>query len=154
MKLKLFLIPFIIFLQVGGCEDDDSSSSSSGSTVTFMGETVSAQGGCNTQSTSGGFITCSYVGGFTVDGVSYGVSVSHTDVCRTATFNMTDNTNDGNALFFISTSNSGGGFFTGATGTVNVEDSGTNSSIRFDGTVTSSETGSSLAISGFIGCSN
>lgn len=157
MKTYLFALPLVLFLQTGSCDDDsgDSGMSDSENFVTFLGETNDPFGGCNVESTSNDEFFCVYNGGYNADGVGYSIAVSHTGLCRTATFNMSNDTQaGGDALFVVQLTVEGivTDTYVGNSGTVNVSDSGLNSSIEFEGTVINLETGVEEAISGYIAC--
>lgn len=160
MKLILFILPLFIFLQVGSCGEDDSSDdggSINDSFITFLGETNEALGGCNVQSQNNP-IFCTYSGHATLaNGDTVVISVSHSGVCRTATFNLSDNIdNNGDALVFvqIATNTVVTDTYLGSTGTVDLGDFGLNSSMDLDGEVTHTEDGTVLSISAFIECLN
>lgn len=157
MKSYIFMLPLLLFLQTGSCDDDEGTTTNNtpDNFVTFQGVTNDAFGGCNVDSDTAGEFICVYNGGYNLDGQGYGIAVSHTGVCRTATFNMSNDTEeDGDALFVLQITESGVVVetFVGASGTVNVFDSGINSSVEFDGTVVSLNTGLTETISGYIEC--
>ena len=156
MKSYLFMLPLALFLQTGSCDDDsDGGDNTPSNFVTFQGETNSAFGGCNVESTSNDEFICVYNGGYNADGLGYGIAVSHLGLCRTATFNMSNEpTDSGEALFVLQITADGVVMetFVGSSGTVNVFDGGLSSSIEFDGTLVSLDTGATETISGFIAC--
>lgn len=155
MKNYLFAIPFFLFLQTGSCDDDTTESNPSRDNfITFLDATNQAFGGCNVETATGDFF-CTYTGGYMSGGLSYTVSISHSGLCRTATFNLSDNLdNPSDALVFMQISSSGVATETyiGSSGTVNLSDSGINSSMEFSGTVTNTETGEIEEISGYMEC--
>lgn len=160
MKSYLLLFPLFFFLQTGSCSDDsDGTSDDTGfltdNFVSFLGETNEAAGGCNVESTSDAEFFCTYAGGYTSGGESFTIAVSHRGVCRTATFAMRDNANEtGVAQFILSIATDGVSTATyyGVSGTVNVTDSGVQTSIEFNGTVLNVATGDEEPIEGFIAC--
>lgn len=157
MKTYLFALPLLLFMQTGSCDDDSDTTSddSSSNFVTFLGETNDAFGGCNVESTDDDLFICVYNGGYNANGQGFTIAVSHTGLCRTASFTLdSEATNDGEAQFIIQISESGVAVetFVGVSGTVNVSDSGVNSSIEFNGTVVSLTSGEEETISGFIEC--
>ncbi|MEP2937466.1 MAG: hypothetical protein ABJM06_09030 [Gilvibacter sp.] len=158
MKSYILLFPLFFFLQTGSCSDDSSGDDGgplNDNFVSFLGETNEASGGCNVESTSDAEFFCTYAGGYTSGGESFTIAVSHRGVCRTATFAMGDNANEsGTAQFILSIATSGvsSATYYGFTGTVNVTDTGIQSSIEFSGTVLNVATGDEEAIEGFIAC--
>jgi len=157
MKSLIFMFPLIMFLQTGSCSDDtttDDGGPLNDNYVSFLGETNEASGGCNVESSTGDFF-CTYAGGYTSSGESYTISISHMGLCRTASFAMRNNADEaGNALFILSIASSGvsTATYTGFSGTVNVTDSGTQTSMQFNGTVINVATGDEEAIEGYIAC--
>lgn len=155
MKLKLFImLPLFIILQGGGCSSDDDSGSINDNFVTFLGVTNEASGGCNIETTTGDFF-CSYTGGYLNDGLSYTISVSHTGLCSTSTYNLRDNLDSpSNALFFIQIASNGVATDTyiGHSGSIDLGDFGVSSSMDFSGTVIHTQTGEEETISGFMEC--
>ena len=158
MKTYLFALPLLLFLQTGSCDDDEGGTTTDTTPdnfVTFQGETLEAFGGCNVESTDDDLFICVYSGGFRANGLGYAIGVSHLGLCRTATFNISDEpTDSGDASFVIQASMDGVAVesFIGVSGTVNVFDSGASSSIEFEGTVVSLESGEEETIAGFIAC--
>ncbi len=156
MKLSLLFIPFFIFLQTDSCGDDtvDDGGSINENFVEFLGVRNEAAGGCNIQS-MGNPQVCTYVGSYNNAGQGYTISISHTGDCRTATFNLRDNLNSpSNAQLFLQITENGVAIETylGNSGTVNLGDFGSSSSMEFEGTVISSSTGEEETISGFMEC--
>lgn len=158
MKSYIFLFPLFFFLQTGSCSDDsdgDTGGPLTDNYVSFLGETNEASGGCNVESTSDAEFFCTYAGGYTSGGESYTISISHRGVCRTASFAMSDNANEaGRAQFILSIATSGVSTATywGTSGTINVTDTGVQSSMEFNGTVLNVATGDEEVIEGFIAC--
>ena len=157
MKLiLLFTLPLILFMQAGSCGDDTSDDGFINDTfVTFLGTTNDANGGCNIESMSGTQSSCTYAGSYNLDGQGYAISVSHTGICRSATFQLRDNINQpSNALFIVQITEDGVAVetFTGFSGTVDLVDAGTITSMAFNGTVLNTETGDEQAISGYMEC--
>ncbi|MEM1002321.1 MAG: hypothetical protein AAGH46_06715 [Bacteroidota bacterium] len=158
MKFKLiFLLPLIFFLQVGGCSDDEDENNDGNieSFVTFQGETNTAVGGCNVQSDAGLDILCNYLANYQLNGLNYGIAISNDGICRTATFNLSnDFEGDGNALFVLQITDNGIPLetFVGVSGTIDLVDSGVSSSMRFQGTIISLDTGVEETIEGFVQC--
>lgn len=160
MKFSLFILPLFIFLQIGSCGEDDTSTdigSINDSFITFLGETNEAFGGCNVQSQNNP-IFCTYNAHTTLaNGDTVAISISHSGVCRTATFNLSDNIdNDGDALVFvqIATNTVVTDTYIGNTGIVELGDFGLNSSMELVGDVRHTETGSILSIVAYIECLN
>ncbi len=158
MKSYIFLFPLFMLLQTGFCSDDSSGDDGgplNDNFVSFLGEINEASGGCNVESTSDAEFFCTYAGGYTSGGESFTISISHRGVCRTATFALRDSANEaGSALFILSIATSGVSTATyyGLTGTINVTDTGVQSSIEFNGTVLNVATGDEEVIEGFIAC--
>ncbi|MEY8849762.1 hypothetical protein AB9K26_13165 [Psychroserpens sp. XS_ASV72] len=157
MKIKLLvLIPLAIFLQ-GGCSDDDDGGSdgTNNNYITFQGVTNDGNGGCNVQSDTGLDISCVYSVFYQLDGLSYGIAISHDGVCRSGTFNLSDGIDQSSDAFFVLQITSDGvpvETFVGSSGTVDLVDSGVSSSASFDGTVISLDTGVTESISGYVKC--
>lgn len=156
MKLKfLVLVPLLIVLQGGACSSDDDGGSINDNYVTFLGITNEATGGCNVESQGGLDIICVYSGFYQLDGLSYGIGISHSGVCRTGTFNLRDDLDQPSDAFFVLQITDNGvviDTYVGSSGTVDLSDSGTSTSMRFIGTVTNLETGEEEAIDGFMEC--
>ncbi|WP_299364977.1 hypothetical protein [Winogradskyella sp.] len=158
MKLKLLvLIPLLIVLQGGGCssDDDDGGGSINDNFVTFLGETTEATGGCNVESQGGLDITCVYSGFYQLDGLTYGIAVSHEGTCRSATFNLRDELNDSSDAFLVLQITDNGVVvetYVSISGSVDLVDAGTVSSMRFEGTMRNLATDEEETIEGFIEC--
>lgn len=157
MKMNLLLmIPLFIILQGGGCSsDDDGSDGTSDNFINFLGTTNDGNGGCNIQSDDGLDISCTYSAFYQRDGLSYTIAISHEGECRTGTFNLRDNLDQpSNAYFVLQVASNGVAIDTylGFSGTVNLTDTGANSSVRFDGTVVNISSGEEKAIEGFVSC--
>ncbi len=157
MKLAIFFLPLLFFLQTGGCEGDDSDDlgSINENFIEFLGTRNVAVGGCNQGGPTSSDPTCVYTGGYSLGGLSYTVAVSHTGFCRSASFNLRDNLDsDSNAFFIIQIAESGVATetFLGSTGWVEVFDAGTITGFEFNGTVISLLTGEEEDISGFMEC--
>jgi len=158
MNIKLLLlIPFFIILQVDGCSDDedDTNSGTPDSYVMFQGETNDATGGCNQQVDTGLGVTCNYLGSYQLDGLTYGFGVTNMGFCSSGTYEMSNNfEEDGEASFFIQITADGVPVetFVGSSGSIDLVDSGANSSMSFNGTVVSLDTGVEEPIDGFVQC--
>ena len=158
MKLAIFLLPLLFFLQTGGCGDDDSvddGGSINENFIEFLGTRNVASGGCNQGNPTSSNPTCAYGGGYSLDGLCYAIALSHTGFCRTASFNLRDNINQAsNAFFIIQIAENGVATetFLGSTGWVDVFDSGTVTGFEFSGTVISTLTGEEETISGYMEC--
>ena len=151
------MLPLFIILQGGGCSNDDDGGSdgTNNNFVTFQGVTNNANGGCNVQSDDGLDIFCVYSAFYQLDGLSYNIAISHEGVCRSATFNLVnDYDQPSNASFVLQIASEGVPVetFVGSSGTINLVDSGVSSSISFDGTIVSLNTGTSETISGYVKC--
>lgn len=159
MKYLMYIFSFLLLLQADSCGDDDSIDDGGGETlsenfVEFLGVRSEASGGCNIENTMGEF-SCTYAGAYTDSGLGYSIAVTHTGLCRTATFNLRNNLDqESNAAFIIQVTSNGVAVDTylGSTGTVNVTDSGITSSLGFNGTVINTTTGEEETIVGFIEC--
>lgn len=159
MKIKfLLMIPLFIIMQVDGCDTDDEVNTNDGTEnnfVTFQGTTNDPIGGCNIQSDAGLDISCNYLANYQLDGLNYGIAITNNGVCRTATFNMSNNFEEtGDALFVLQITDNGVPIesFVGVSGTIDLVDSGANSSMSFEGSVISLNTGITEPIEGFIKC--
>jgi len=157
MKLSLFVLPLFFVLQTGSCDDDSSDTEVpvNDNYIEFLGARNVASGGCNQEAVSGTETICVYTGGYSAGGLGYTVSVSHLGLCRSATFNMRDNLDQvSNGLFILQITENGVGIenYFGSTGTINVTDTGTGSSISFNGTIISTTTGEEQTITGFMEC--
>ena len=161
MKSYLLLLPLLLFLQTGSCEDDDTPSDEAGDLtenyMNFMGGTSEAFGGCNQDSTSGDDLICVYAGSFVLDGLGYAIAITHKGLCRSASFSIDEQAlEEGEAIVILQASESGVTIetFRGVSGTVTLVDSGTNVSFRINGTVQSTTDDSLEAIEGYIICPN
>ncbi|MEP0262536.1 hypothetical protein [Dokdonia sp.] len=157
MKTWIAIISFFILLQTDSCSSDDSSDDGgfiNENFVEFLGVRSDANGGCNIETTTGNF-SCTYAGAFTSGGLNYAIAVTHEGLCRTASFNLRDNLDQpSNAVFILQATSDGVAVETyfGNTGTINVTDSGTVTSLRFNGTVINTATGDEETIEGFVEC--
>ncbi|WP_299523280.1 hypothetical protein [Winogradskyella sp.] len=157
MKLKLLvLIPLLIVLQGGGCSsDDDGGGSINDSYVTFLGETTEATGGCNVESQGGLETICVYSGFYQLDGLTYGIAVSHEGFCISATFNLRDELNESSDAFLVLQITDNGVVvetYVSISGSVDLVDAGTATSMRFEGTMRNLQTGEEEPIEGYIEC--
>lgn len=158
MKLSIFLIPLLFFLQTGGCGGDDTSDDGgfvNENFIEFLGARNEASGGCNQGNPTSSNPTCVYGGGYQAGGLSYTIAVTHTGFCRNATFNLRDNLDQAsNAFFIMQIADNGVAMenFFGSTGSVEVFDSGTITGLSFSGTVVSQTDGSVETISGYMEC--
>ncbi|MEO1030692.1 MAG: hypothetical protein AAFX55_04770 [Bacteroidota bacterium] len=157
MKLKLLvLLPLFIVLQGGGCSsDDDDGGSINDSFVTFLGETTEATGGCNVESQGGLDTTCVYSGFYQLDGLTYGIAISHEGFCTSATFNLNDELDDSSDAFLVLQITDNGVVvetYVSTSGSADLVDAGTVTSMRFEGTMRNLETGAEEAIEGYIEC--
>ena len=147
-----------MFMQAGSCGDDDSQDdggSINENYVEFLGSRNDANGGCNVESITATESTCVYSGGYSRDGLSYTIVVSHTGLCRSATFGLRDNFDQpSNAFFVIQVAENGVATETylGFSGSVNVTDTGNVTSMSFEGVVVSNSTGKEETIKGFLEC--
>jgi len=157
MKLNLLiLLPLFIVLQGGGCSsDDDASDGANDNFINFLDTTNTGNGGCNIQSDDGLDVSCTYSAFYQRDGLSYTIAITHEGECRTATFNLRDNLDQpSNAYFVLQVASNGVAIDTylGFSGTVDLVDTGTSSSVSFDGVVINTTTGEEEAIEGFVQC--
>jgi len=159
MNLKILLmVPLFIIMQVDGCSSDDEGDVNDGTQdnyVNFQGTVNDPTGGCNVQSETGTDLLCNYLANYQLDGLNYGIAITHSGVCRSATFNMSNDFEEGgDALFVLQITDQGIPVetFVGSSGTVDLVDSGSNSSMSFNGTVVSLDTGVEEPIEGFIQC--
>ncbi|NRA91985.1 MAG: hypothetical protein HRU26_04765 [Psychroserpens sp.] len=159
MKIKLLLmIPLMIFLQGGACSSDDDDGSDDGTNNNFiLFQDVSSipTGGCNIQSDAGLETLCNYLANYQIDGLNYGIAISHEGFCRTGTFNLgNDFQGEGNTSFILQITDQGIPVetFVGVSGTVDLSDSGASSSMSFEGIIVSLDTGVQESIEGFVHC--
>lgn len=158
MKTWIVITSLFMLLQTDSCSSDDSQDdggSINENFVEFLDVRSDANGGCNVETSSGGSFSCTYVGSFVNNGLSYTISVTHSGVCRTATFNMRNNIDQpGNALVLLQGAENGqvvSAYF-GSTGSIQLTDSGTITTIDFNGIVINNETGEEEDIIGFMEC--
>ena len=168
MRSKLCLMFSVIFLMAFTCDDDDDSGNDDGSNnfIEYLGtryEGNSVVGGCNVEDLQSEIISCSYVGGFFGESFNYTVSIYHLGGCSTGTFNMLGyedlDINDfasGDAAFTMAVTEDTVTveLFEGISGTIELIDAGTSTSMRFSGEIQSLSTGAINEIEGYIQCNS
>ena len=166
MRSKLCLMFSVIFLMAFTCDDDDSGDNddSNPNYVEYLGTRYEGNivtGGCNVENIQSEIINCTYVGGFFGDTMNYTFSVYHFETCRSGTFNMLgfgdldiDDAFSGDAAFTMVATEDGVTVesFEGISGTIELVDSGVNSSVSFSGEIQSLTTGAITEIEGFVMC--